>query len=101
MRDANDEPIYTYNDKYMSWFVRQNIKGGRVCSFNQYYKSKICDDALKILSEELNVKGNVYDNIESYMKYKIKHFRVFEKENENQFDDYTDEDEEQNEKYIN
>ena len=30
-----DEPIYTQNDKYMRWFVRQCIKGGRVCAFNQ------------------------------------------------------------------
>ena len=25
MRDENDEPIYTYNDKYMRYFVRQAI----------------------------------------------------------------------------
>ena len=31
-----DEPIYAYNNKYMRWFVRRSIKGGRVCSFNQY-----------------------------------------------------------------
>ena len=66
MRDENDEPIYTYNDKYMRWFVGQSIKGGRVCAFNQYYRSKICDEVLKILSEKLNVKGNVYDIIEAY-----------------------------------
>ena len=35
MRDENDEPIYTYNDKDMRWFVRQSIKGGPVCAFNQ------------------------------------------------------------------
>ena len=40
LRTEEDEPIYTYNDKYMRWFVRQCIKGGRVCAFNQYYKSK-------------------------------------------------------------
>ena len=38
LRTEEDEPIYTYNDKYMRWFVRQSIKGGRVCAFNQYYK---------------------------------------------------------------
>ena len=54
--------------------------GGRVCAFNQYYKSKSCHDILKIISEELNVKGNVYDVIEGYMKYKSKHFKVMEKE---------------------
>ena len=40
MRDENDEPINTYNDKYMRWFVRQSNKGGRVCAFNQYNRSK-------------------------------------------------------------
>ena len=26
LRTEEDEPIYTYNDKYMRWFVRQSIK---------------------------------------------------------------------------
>ena len=48
LRTEEDEPVYTYNDKYTRWFVRQSIKGGRVCAFNQYHKSeKICDDILK------------------------------------------------------
>ena len=64
----------------MRWFVQQSIKGGRVCAFNQYYKSEICDDILKVLSEELNVKGNIYDIIEVYLNYKNKHFKIFEKE---------------------
>ena len=41
LRTEQDEPIYTYNDKYMRWFVRQAAYGGRVCAFIQYYKSKI------------------------------------------------------------
>ena len=28
--EGDDEPIYTYNDKYMRSFVRQNINGGNV-----------------------------------------------------------------------
>ena len=52
MRDENDEPFYTYNDKHMRHSVRQRIKGGRVCVFNQYYKSKICGDIFKNLSRE-------------------------------------------------
>ena len=87
LRTEEDEPIYTYNDKYMRWFVRQSIKGGRVCSFNQYYKSKHCDDILKIINKELAVKGCVYDTIEAYMEYKNKHFKIFEKEYESKFDD--------------
>ena len=35
LRTEEDEPVYTYNDKYMRWFVRQSIKAGRVCAFNQ------------------------------------------------------------------
>ena len=46
-----DEPINRYNDKYMRWFVRQSIKGGRVCAFKQNFKWKISGDLLKIKSE--------------------------------------------------
>ena len=101
LRTEQDEPIYTYNDKYMRWFVRQAAYGGRVCAFNQYYKSKHCDDILKIISKELCVKGIVYDIIETYMEYKNEHFEIVEKEYENQFSDYRNENIEGKEKYIN
>ena len=101
LRTEEDEPIYIHNDKYMRWFVRQSIKGGRVCAFNQYYKSKHCDDVLKIINKELAVKGTVYDTIEAYMEYKNKHFKIFEKEHEDHFNDYRDEDIEEKEKFNN
>ena len=101
LRTEEDEPIYTYNDKYMRWFVRQSIKRGRVCAFNQYYKSKHFEDIKKIISKFLDVKGTVYEIFEEYLKYKKKHYDIFEKEYENQFNDYTDENEEDKEKYIN
>ena len=41
LRIEADEPILTYDDKYMSWFVRQSLRRGRVCAFNQDYMSKI------------------------------------------------------------
>ena len=63
----------------MRWFVRRCIIGGRVCAFNQYYKSKICDDFLKIISEDLNVKGKIYDIIEAYLNYKKIVLRVMKK----------------------
>ena len=85
----------------MRWFVRQSIKGGRVCAFNQYYKSKHCDDILKIINKELAVKGSVYDTIEAYVEYRNKHFKISEKEDEDQFDEYRDENVEEKEKYIN
>ena len=66
LRTEEDEPIYTYNDKYMRLFVRQAAYGGGVCAFNQYYKSKHCDDNLKIISKELKIEGSVYDKIEAY-----------------------------------
>ena len=53
LRTEEDESINTYNDKYVKWFVRQSIKGGRVCAFNQYYKSPVYDDIKKIISKEL------------------------------------------------
>ena len=68
---------------------------------DQYHKSKHCDDILKIINKELAVKGTVYDTIEAYMEYKNKHFKIFEKEYEDQFDDYRLENVEEKEKYIN
>ena len=100
LREQKDEPIYTNNDKYVRWFVRQWIKGGRLCASNQYYKYKICDDVLKILSEVLNVKGNVSDIIEAYIKYKNDLLKIIKKEYENQFNDYRDIDEEGMGKYV-
>ena len=101
LRTEEDEPIYTYNDNYMKWFVRQSIKGGRVCAFNQYYKSNHYNDIKRILSKELGVKRNIYDIIEEYLRYKKKHYEIFEKEYEAQFNDYRDENEDEKEKYIN
>ena len=81
----------------MRCFVRRSNKGGRVCPFNQYYKSKKCDDILRIMSEELYVKGNIYDIIEACLEHKNKDFKIFEKEYEKQFNDYRDQDEEEKE----
>ena len=64
----------------MRFFVRQSKKGGRLCALNQNYISKNCDDILKIIPEELNVKGKTYDIIEAYLKYKNNHFKTYEKE---------------------
>ena len=76
-------------------------KGGRLCAFIQYYKSKHFDDIKKIKSKELCVKGNTCEIFEEYLKYKKKHFEKFEKEFEDQFDDFREEDEEGKQKYIN
>ena len=100
LRTKEDEPIDTHNDKYMRWFIRQSIKGGKVCAFNQYYQSETCDDILNI-SERLNVEGNNYDKVETYMNYKNEHFENFEEEYESQFDDYRNEDEAEKEIFIN
>ena len=87
VRDENDEPIYIYDDKYIRLFVRRSVNRRRVCSFNQYLKSNYCDDLLKIISEELNVKEKIYDVIEAYLNYKIKHFKIYEKEYANNIND--------------
>ena len=85
----------------MRHFVRQSTKGRRVCAFNQYYKSKICDDVLKTLSEELKVEGIVYDIIEAYMKKKNEQFKIITEEYESKFDDHRRVDDEEKDKYIN
>ena len=76
LRTEKDEPINTYNEKYMKSFIRQIIKGDRVCAFNEYYISKLCDDLLNILPEEIIFRGNVYDVIEAYLNYKNKYLEI-------------------------
>ena len=73
MRDESDEPIYIYNDKYIKHFLRQSIKGGRVCSFNQYFKSNFCGGILKIILRDLKVERNNFDIIEACLKYENNH----------------------------
>ena len=102
LRTEEDEPIYTYNDKYMRWFVRQSIKGGRVCAFNQYYKSNHYYDIKRFLAKDLGItNGNIYDIIEEYLRYKKKFYDIYKKEYEDQFNDYRNEDVDEKEKYIN
>ena len=103
LKTEEDEPIYTYNDKYMRWFVRQSIKGVRECAFNQYYKSNYYNDIKRTLSKELGVpkNANIYEIIEEYLRYKKKHYDIYEKEYENQFNDYRLENEEYKEIFIN
>ena len=60
LKTEEDEPSYTYNDRYMRFFVRQSTKRGRVSSFDPHNKSKTFDDFLRIILEILNVKGNIY-----------------------------------------
>ena len=46
------------------------------------------------------VKGNTYETFEEYLKHKKKHYEMFEKEYEDQFDDNREEDGEGKQKYI-
>ena len=101
LKTGEDESIYTYDDNYLRWFVRQSIKGGRVCAFDEYFESKVCDDILEIISEELNVNGNIYGIIEAYLLYKNKYLKTYEKLYESKFNDYRDEDVAEKEKSIN
>ena len=101
MREDNDEPIYSYNDKYVRHFIRQSIKGGRVCAFNQYYKPNFCGGILKMLSRKSKVEGNVYDIIEAYMNYENNPIKFIKEENECKFNNYRDIEEDEMEKYIN
>ena len=85
----------------MRWFVQQSKKGGGLCDFIQYLKSKLCDDILKIISEELNVKRNNYDNIDAYLESENNYLKNFEKEYESKTNDSREEDIKDKESHIN
>ena len=85
----------------MRSFVRQSIHGGRAFAFNQFYKSKFCDDILRIISEQLNVKGKFYDIVEAYLNFRNKHLEIIKKDFESKFNDYPNDDEDVEKKFIN
>ena len=64
----------------MKHFVRQNIKGDRCGSFNQYYKSTISDEVFNFNSKELGVNGNVCETLDKYFEYTNKHRKIKEEE---------------------
>ena len=101
LRDENEEPIYTYNDKFMRDFVRQSIKGGRCSALNQYYKSNISDEVFNIISKEIDINGNVCEILERYFEYTKKHRKIIEDEYDPQFSVYRDKNEEERTKHFN
>ena len=48
--------------------IRNSKIGGRCGSLNQYYKSTISDEVFNIISEELNVNGNVCETLDKYFE---------------------------------
>ena len=98
--DENDEPIYAYNDENMRYFVRKSIKGGRCASYNQYYKSIVSDEVFNIISKELNVRGNICENLDKYFEYTNEQGKIIEGEYHSQFKIYGDNDEEQRIEHI-
>ena len=76
----------------MRHFLRQSIEGGRCGGFNQYYRSSLSNEVFIIISKELNVNGNVCENLEKYFEYTIKHMKLLEHEYGSPFNDYRDND---------
>ena len=90
LRDENDDPIYTYTDPFMRFFVRFSVKGGRCNSVNQHYKSEISDEFHKFISKELNSNGNICDHLERYFEFLNKYEKMYAKEFNSKNEDYRD-----------
>ena len=101
LRDENDEPIYTYNDDFMRYFVRHSMKGGRCSALNQSHKSTISDEVFNSISKELNVNGIVCEIIDKNFEYTNQHRKVLEKEYDSQSDDCRDINQEERTEYVN
>ena len=82
LRDENVAPIYTYNEFFVRYFVRESKKGGRCSALNQYYKSKISDEVFNNFSKELNINGNVCEMLEKHFEYTNKHRKLVESDND-------------------
>ena len=101
LRDENDDPIYTYTDPFMRNFVRKAIKGGRCNAFNQHYKFEISDEVFNIISNELNVNGNICEILEKYFEFLNNYEKQHSKEFDSKYNEYRDIDQKEKEKYVN
>ena len=97
----NDEPIYTYNDAFKRYFVRQTMKGRRCAALNQYYNTTISDEVFNITSKELNVNGNLYEILDKYFENENKQRKIIENENDSQFKNYRDINQDEKPKNVN
>ena len=52
LRYKIDQPICTYMDKYVKWFVTECITGSTCTAFIQHYKSKKSVNIFRIVSEK-------------------------------------------------
>ena len=100
LRDENDEPIYTYTDPFMRYFVRKAIKGGRCNAFNQRYKSENSDEVFNDISKELNVNGNICEILEKYFEFLNEHGKRNAKEFDSKYNDYRDINQKEKTDYI-
>ena len=90
LRDENDEPIYTYTDRFLRNFVRKAIKDGRCNAFNRDYKSEFSVEVFNIISKELNVNGYICGNLEKYFEFLDKYEKQYAKEFDSKYDLYSD-----------
>ena len=68
---------------------------------NQYYKSSFSDNVFNILSQELNIQGNICEIIDNCFEITNKIRKTFETENDSQFKDYRDINNEERTKFYN
>ena len=101
LRDESDEPIFTYNDEYMPYFVRQSIKGGRGAALNQYYKCNISDEVFNNISKKLNNNVNICEILDNYFEFINKHRKTTEDEYDSHFVNYRYISQDEKTNYIN
>ena len=70
-REESDEPICTYNDEKLRYFVRQSIKRGRCSSLNQHYNSTISNEVFNFISRELDINGKICEISNKIFEYTI------------------------------
>ena len=90
LRNENDEPIYTYNDEYMRYFVRKSIKGGGCAALNQYINLSFLMKFLEISPLEFKNNGSLCEILYKYFEYINKNSKLKENEYDSQFEDYRD-----------
>ena len=99
--NENDETFYTYNNEYISYFVRKSLKGDRCVALNQNCKISFSDKVFNSILTELENNGNICEILDKYFQYVNKWRMIFQIEYKSRFEDFRDFDQGEKAIYVN
>ena len=64
--------LHTFNDKYVTDYIRKSVKSGRVAALNRFFESHQCEEKLNTIKKHSKIYDNEISNmVNEYLEYVI------------------------------